>query len=137
MPEHPLIDSRATLDLADQMDSPHAALRFLSDYLVMLQGRLGRILVGLTGEDAETSMDAILSLKISSAMNGAHQAAASCHSLEALVHGGCFEMARAESVKLTAIVSRLTDSAAALLEQAMADLGLESLQDTFGASRAA
>lgn len=134
MPEHhPLIDPRAIIDLAGQLDSPAAALRFLGDYLGMLEGRLGRILIGLNEEDADVAMDAVLSLKISSAMNGAVQAESSCLSLEALVRGGCFELARAEAVKLTAIVSRLRDESAALLGQARAALALAGPAETWAA----
>ncbi|MFB9651934.1 Hpt domain-containing protein [Pseudarthrobacter oxydans] len=138
MPEHhPLIDPAAILELAGQLASPAAALRFLGDYLGMLQGRLGRILIGLHEEDPDVSMDAILSLKISSAMNGALAAASSCSSLEALVRGGCFELARTEALKLTAIVSLLTDEAATLLGQAQTVLALGGPADGFSESWAA
>jgi hypothetical protein len=134
MPEHhPLIDPRAIIDLAGQLDSPAAALRFLGDYLGMLEGRLRRILIGLNEEDADVAMDAVLSLKISSAMNAAVQAESSCRSLEALVRGGCFELARAEAVTLTHIVSRMRDESATLLGQARAGLALDGPAETWAA----
>ena len=92
---------QAARNLADETGSSRIALQFLSDYLDMLPARLQRILLGLQASDVETSMDAILSLKIASAMAGAFDVEACCHGIEALIRREQFPTAREDALALT------------------------------------
>jgi hypothetical protein len=122
MPERSLLDFGPIHILASDV-GPALALEFLDGYLAMLPGRLQRILAGLRDEDAEKAMDAILSLKISSAMNGALKVEASCATLAVLVRQGCFERARPEAVQLYVLVAVLMINAPVLLYQAARIMG--------------
>ena len=79
--------------LADEMGDPTPALRFLSTYLSMLPGRLLRISNGLGQHDADASMDAVLSLKISSAMVGALETEDQCKAIESMIREEHFDYA--------------------------------------------
>lgn len=113
------------LSLADETDAG-IALQFLGDYLEMLPARLGRVLQGLHSGDPDISMDAILSLKIASAMAGATDPEAHCHRLEALVRAGQFDTALVNANALTASVHYLVNAADAVLEQAREHLLLDT-----------
>lgn len=71
--------------LAEELGDSRPALRFLSTYLSMLPGRMLRISTGLCQGDREASMDAILSLKISSAMVGALETEDQCLAIETMI----------------------------------------------------
>jgi HPt (histidine-containing phosphotransfer) domain-containing protein len=111
----PALSLQAVRDLADETDSPRIALQFLSDYLDMLPRRLQRILLGLHEGDVGTSMDAILSLKIASAMAGAFDIETRCHGLEVLARAEQFHRALENAQALTANVLCLVNSAPAVL----------------------
>lgn len=106
---------QAARNLADETGSSRIALQFLSDYLDMLPARLQRILRGLQASDVETSMDAILSLKIASAMAGAFDVEACCHGIEALIRREQFPMARENALALAINVLCLVNRTPALL----------------------
>lgn len=135
MAERLLLDPQPIRSLANDV-GPAIAGAFLGGYLTMLPGRLQRILAGLQDEDADKTLDAILSLKITSAMNGALDVEACCVTLEILVRKGCFELARPEAWQLQALVAVLITNTPALLQQAAADMGL-SATDGCGESLAA
>nr|WP_306422821.1 Hpt domain-containing protein [Paenarthrobacter aurescens] len=69
------------------------ALRFLSTYLSMLPGRILRISNGLCRHDPDASMDAVLSLKISSAMVGALETEDQCRAIESMIREDHFDSA--------------------------------------------
>jgi len=79
--------------LAEELGDSRLALRFLSTYLNMLPGRLLRISNGLGHHDLEASMDAVLSLKISSAMVGAVETETQCRAIEMMIREDHFDSA--------------------------------------------
>ncbi|MGJ3192932.1 Hpt domain-containing protein [Paenarthrobacter nitroguajacolicus] len=79
--------------LAEELGDSRPALRFLSTYLSMLPGRILRISNGLCHHDADASMDAILSLKISSAMVGALETEDQCRAIETMIREDHFDSA--------------------------------------------
>lgn len=66
----PVLDTMQLLDLADAL-TPEAAERYATDYLGLLPARVARIVRALDIQDRDAAMDAVLSLKVSSAMIGA------------------------------------------------------------------
>ena len=58
------------------------ATAFLDEYLTMLPARAAKIFKGLAGNDLEPTLEAIISLKTSSAMVGAFRLEAYCSDLE-------------------------------------------------------
>lgn len=80
-------------ELADELGDPSPALGFLSNYLSMLPDRVLSISNGLCGHNAEASMDAILSLKISSAMVGAMETEDQCQVIERMIREDHFDSA--------------------------------------------
>lgn len=117
-----VIELQSIRDLADETDSPGIALQFLFEYLNLLPRRLQRILHGLRGSDSEASMDALRSLKITSAMAGTHAIEVRCHALEALVRAGNFSAARHEAATLGASVLDLFEGRDQVYEHARQDL---------------
>jgi len=79
--------------LADELGDSTPAIGFLANYLSMLPGRILSISSGLIGHDAEASMDAILSLKISSAMVGAVETEQQCRAIEVMIREDHLESA--------------------------------------------
>jgi HPt (histidine-containing phosphotransfer) domain-containing protein len=67
----PVLDTDALGRLADQLDDPEILCGFIRRYESMLGRRVDRLHHALTAQDHEDWMDAILSLKTSSAMVGA------------------------------------------------------------------
>lgn len=65
-------------ELANELGDPKAALQFLAKYLTILPRRIERITRGLERRDAASTIDALLSLKITSAMVGATALEAQC-----------------------------------------------------------
>jgi HPt (histidine-containing phosphotransfer) domain-containing protein len=110
--------------LARDLDNPGIAFRFLGDYLSLLPQRLERILTALADEDGEAAMDSVLSLKITSAMIGAHEPDNTCRALEASLKNGDFKLARVLSRTLVDTVAALTDLSPELLRSAQCALGL-------------
>lgn len=64
------------------------ASNFASTFLSMLPGRVARIAASLGAMDSESSLDAVLSLKISSSMAGAVEMEHLCWELEARLRQG-------------------------------------------------
>ncbi|MET3370945.1 UNVERIFIED_CONTAM: HPt (histidine-containing phosphotransfer) domain-containing protein [Jeotgalibacillus campisalis] len=79
--------------LADELGDSTPALRFLSTYLSMLPERILSISSGLCEHDVNASMDAILSLKISSAMVGALDTEDQCRAIEGMIREDHFDSA--------------------------------------------
>ncbi|TLM88199.1 Hpt domain-containing protein [Pseudarthrobacter sp. NamE5] len=117
-----VIELQSIRELTDETDSPDIALQFLIEYLNMLPRRLQRILHGLRGSDSEASMDALRSLKITSAMAGTHAIEAECRALEALVRAGNFDAANHEAATLSASVLDLFEGRDQVYEHARQDL---------------
>lgn len=80
-------------ELADELGDSTPALGFLANYLSMLPDRMLNISSGLCGHDSVASMDAILSLKISSAMVGALETEERCKVIELMIREDHFDSA--------------------------------------------
>ncbi|WP_369745471.1 Hpt domain-containing protein [Paenarthrobacter sp. AMU7] len=92
-PSESVLDACTLQALAEELDDSAPAISFLSTYLSMLPGRILRISTGLCLRDADASMDAVLSLKISSAMVGALETENQCRALEIMIRGDHFDSA--------------------------------------------
>ncbi|MET3904245.1 Hpt domain-containing protein [Paenarthrobacter sp. 4246] len=92
-PTESVLEASTLQALAEELDDDAPAISFLSTYLSMLPGRILRISTGLCLHDADASMDAVLSLKISSAMVGAVDTENQCRAIEAMIRGGHFDSA--------------------------------------------
>lgn len=79
--------------LADELGDSTPALRFLSTYLSMLPDRIRSISSGLCTHDVNASMDAILSLKITSGMVGALETEGQCRAMEMMIREDHFDSA--------------------------------------------
>lgn len=80
----PTLDPATFAVLAEHVGSP-AAESFLATYLDMLPRRLERIVQALETRDAKQAMDAVISLKVTSAMAGARDLERECTQLLASV----------------------------------------------------
>ncbi|MFE4198706.1 Hpt domain-containing protein [Paenarthrobacter sp. NPDC056912] len=89
----PALETCRLQALAEELGDSKPALRFLSTYLSMLPGRILRISNGLCQHDADASMDAVLSLKISSAMVGALETENQCRAIESMIREQHFDYA--------------------------------------------
>ncbi|WP_159709130.1 Hpt domain-containing protein [Arthrobacter sp. 18067] len=92
-PEASVLEPCRLQALADELGDPTPAIRFLSTYLSMLPGRILRISNGLCRHDPDASMDAVLSLKISSAMVGALETENQCQAIETMIREDHFDSA--------------------------------------------
>ncbi|WP_461164806.1 Hpt domain-containing protein [Arthrobacter sp. R4-81] len=80
-----LVDPAVLKDLEDQLDGRAVALRFVSDYTDMWEQRFRRLAAAVAVQDSPTAMDAVISLKIASAMVGGQRLAWLAESLEKLI----------------------------------------------------
>lgn len=95
-PTPPLVDPAALQDLGTQLDSPSVAKGFARDYARMWEQRYRCLASALDRRDQAESLEAVLSLKTSSAMVGGVQLAGLAGELEAAIRGG--DMDRASSL---------------------------------------
>lgn len=77
----PALDPAQLAVLADEAGDT-AAQRFLAEYLDMLPSRVSKVIVGLTGSDVLNAREAVVSLKVTSAMAGAVRMEHYCRQLE-------------------------------------------------------
>lgn len=110
-----MFDPRVIVTLADNLGNKGLAFRFLSDYFDLLPRRMQRIIHALHDDDPEAAMDAILSLKIASAMVGAHDAEVRSRALQSLVAIGRLESACQEANALGAAVDILVTASSRIL----------------------
>lgn len=83
--EQPRLHLGTLRALAEELGDAAHVLRFLSTYLSMLPARMGRIDVGLAAAEVDSSLEAVLSLKISSSMVGARMTERQCRALERMI----------------------------------------------------
>lgn len=107
MPDEALFDAEVIHTLAGNLGNKALAYRFLSDYLDLLPRRKSRIIDALGDQDPEAAMDAILSLKITSAMVGAHDTEDRCRILQSLVIRGNLTTAALEAAALGSTIEAL------------------------------
>lgn len=91
----PLVDPNVLHDLEDQLDSPAAARAFVRDYIAVWDERDSRISSSIARRNQAASLDAVLSLKITSTMVGATQLVTLATALEGLLREGKLEEAEA------------------------------------------
>ena len=96
LPTSPLVDPAALQDLGTQLDSPSVAKGFARDYARMWEQRYRSLASALGRRDQAESLEAVLSLKTSSAMVGGVQLTKLAGELEAAIRGG--DMDRASSL---------------------------------------
>ncbi|WP_211876651.1 Hpt domain-containing protein [Pseudarthrobacter albicanus] len=90
----PLVDPATLQELGAQLDNPVVAKDFARDYARMWDQRYGSLAAALDRGDAAGSLDAVLSLKISSAMVGGLCLARLAGELEDAIRGGDMDHAR-------------------------------------------
>lgn len=66
----PLVDQAVLKELEEQLDGPTVAMRFARDYTDLWEQRFRRLASAVARQDRAAAMDAVISLKISSAMVG-------------------------------------------------------------------
>ena len=91
----PLVDPAALQDLGVQLDSPAVAKGFARDYTRMWDQRYRALAAALERGDLAGSMDAVLSLKTSSAMVGGLRLAQLAGELEGALREGDLDRALA------------------------------------------
>ncbi|RKR20568.1 Hpt domain-containing protein [Arthrobacter oryzae] len=89
----PLVDPAALQDLGAQLDSPAVAKGFARDYTKMWDQRYRSLASALERGDLAGSMDAVLSLKTSSAMVGGLRLAQLAGELEDAIRAGDIDRA--------------------------------------------
>jgi HPt (histidine-containing phosphotransfer) domain-containing protein len=117
-PALPALELRWMQELTTEMDDEGPALTFLAGYLTMLPSRIERIILELQAQDVEAALDALVSLKVTSSMAGAVEAAARCGAIESLVRGRRFGPALDAGAGLSRHVTGLLDAAPVLLAEA-------------------
>jgi hypothetical protein len=86
-----LVDPAVLQDLEEQLDGRVVALRFVSDYTDMWEQRFRRLAAAVATQDWPAAMDAVISLKIASAMVGGLRLAWLAESLEKLIRREDYE----------------------------------------------
>ncbi|WP_285320328.1 hypothetical protein [Pseudarthrobacter sp. lyk4-40-TYG-27] len=115
-PGAPALDLQHAKDIAADTGGPALAIQFLADYVGLLTKRMARILAALSAEDAEASVEAALSLKMSSFMAGAQDIEGFCARILDAVASRNFHLARVLATDLEKIVRPLAAVAPLLLE---------------------
>jgi hypothetical protein len=92
-PPAPLVDPAALQDLGAQLDSPSVAKGFAKDYAGMWDQRYNSLASALDRRDEAASLEAVLSLKTSSAMVGGVQLTRLAGELEEAVRRGDLDRA--------------------------------------------
>ena len=91
----PLVDSGILEDLEEQLDGAELALRFARDYTAMWDQRFTRLALAVQNQDRASALDAIISLKITSAMVGGVRLARLAEMLETVIRKGDFGQGQA------------------------------------------
>ena len=91
----PLVDAGILEDLEDQLNGSELAVRFARDYAAMWDQRYTRLAAAVQSEDRAAALDAIISLKITSAMVGGVRLARLAEILEKLIRQGDFGQGQA------------------------------------------
>ncbi|MDQ0241426.1 Hpt domain-containing protein [Arthrobacter bambusae] len=86
--ELPLLDAAVLEDLEEQLGQPVIAWNFANDYASMWRQRQRRLIASVERGDRVAALDAVISLKVSSAMVGGLRLAHLAATLEATVREG-------------------------------------------------
>ena len=91
----PLVDPNVLHDVEYQLNRASAARAFVRDYVAVWDERDSRLSTAITRRNQAASLDAVLSLKITSTMVGATQLVSLASDLEGLLRDGRLEEAEA------------------------------------------
>ncbi|MDQ0824907.1 HPt (histidine-containing phosphotransfer) domain-containing protein [Arthrobacter sp. B2I5] len=91
----PLVDAAVLAELEDELAGSGLAQRFARDYAAMWDLRLARLGTAVESRDEDLALDAVISLKISSAMVGGLRLARLAELLEGLIRQGDFAQGQA------------------------------------------
>jgi HPt (histidine-containing phosphotransfer) domain-containing protein len=86
----PLIDTAILRELEEQLDGPDLALRFARDYAARWHQRCEKLAAALQNQDMAIALDAVISLKITSAMVGGLRLTRLAELLEGVIRQGNF-----------------------------------------------
>lgn len=86
----PLLDSTVLDDLEEQLNGSALAVRFARDYAAMWDQRYARLAAAVENQDRASALDAIISLRITSAMVGGVRLARLAEVLEQVIRQGDF-----------------------------------------------
>ncbi|WP_457950869.1 Hpt domain-containing protein [Pseudarthrobacter sp. alpha12b] len=91
----PLVDAAVLEELEDELAGSGLAQRFARDYAAMWDLRLARLGTAVESQDEDSALDAVISLKISSAMVGGLRLAKLAELLEGVIRQGDFVQGQA------------------------------------------
>jgi HPt (histidine-containing phosphotransfer) domain-containing protein len=86
----PLVDAAVLEELEDELAGSGLAQRFARDYTAMWEQRYSRLAAAVDNQDMDSALDAVISLKITSAMVGGLRLAKLAELLEAVIRLGDF-----------------------------------------------
>jgi hypothetical protein len=102
----PVLDAHPLQVLTEQAGRS-VAERFFNDYLDLLPARSASIIAGLAAEDRERTLDAVVSLRVTSAMAGALEMEESSRTLERQLQVGHWSNAKAVQAELSRNILRI------------------------------
>ena len=106
LPEIPAFDATALDRLAREVEDTTYPPVFAARYQQMLASRVGRIAEALGEGDLDTALDAVLSLRVSSATVGTCELAQIARDIELNLRGQDLASARMSSRRLAVVASR-------------------------------
>jgi hypothetical protein len=86
----PLVDAAILQDLEVQLDGSELAVRFARDYAAMWDQRCAKLAAAVENQDLDAALDAVISLRITSAMVGGLRLARLAGILEDVIRQGDF-----------------------------------------------
>lgn len=89
--ELPLVDLAVLQDLEEQLAHPAVAQRFARDYATLWSQRHQKLAAALDRQDAAAALDAVISMKIASAMVGGLRLSRLAEQLEEFIRRGDLE----------------------------------------------
>ena len=87
----PLVDAGVLAEMEEQLDGSDLALRFVRDYAAMWDQRCAKLAAAVDVQDMDAALDAVISLKITSAMVGGLRLARLAELLESVIREGNFD----------------------------------------------
>lgn len=112
-PELPLLDAAVLHDMEEQLGRPGTAWEFANDYAGMWLERQRCLIDSVESEDRMAALDAVISLKVSSAMVGGLRLARLAESLEAALRRGVLR----DAASVLAMISLHGDATVKELQQ--------------------
>ncbi|MCW2815834.1 MAG: Hpt domain protein [Nocardioides sp.] len=101
-----VFDPSTLLQLVDDPRERPFVIELAGTFRRMLPARVGRVVTAVVASDAEASMDAVLSLRVSATMTGATEVAELATFIEADLRKGDLPSARSQALLLPAVAER-------------------------------